>query len=450
MTIDILSYIIVLGELLLCMGIFAIRIPHRDRFYLRISICLIATVCLVVAASFLLLFLSRVEPFWKSYQIWAVSAHFFLIFIICGLGIFICFECDFWGALFCATSGYCVQHIGGRISSFVTNAITENVSEIAWLTQYILPVVFCVLTAFLIYRLLVVRSFHRNTEIIVDKKIQIVIVLCVVIVLIVYNTFGLQYARKVLILEEQSGREPTLGFAIRTFTYIMSLIIAFITLLLAVNMYSNKNVIRERDALQMVINERNQQYEAEKANIELINIKCHDLKHQVFSLKSGLDNDAIQDIDSVIESHIGFIKTGNEALDVILTNKNIQCKSKNINFTYFIDGESILFMQAHDIYALFGNALDNAIEASESVDESSRAISVTEQKNGSFINIHIENYFDGKLQYAEGHFVTKKRSEGHGFGIKSMEFIAKKYGGKISVSTKENIFMLDIFLCSTL
>ena len=71
------------------------------------------------------------------------------------------------------------------------------------------------------------------------------------------------------------------------------------------------------------------------------------------------------------------IDTGNKALNTVLMEKGLYCQSHDIQLTCMPSGDSLDFMQVADIYALFGNALDNAINATmELNDPSKRVINV--------------------------------------------------------------------------
>ena len=104
---------------------------------------------------------------------------------------------------------------------------------------------------------------------------------------------------------------------------------------------------------------------ADKENIDLINIKCHDMKHKIRLLTNGknFSNEERESIDKSITIYDSSLKTGNEALDVILTEKAFICNEKNVKFTCVIDGTLISFINETDIFSLFGNIMDNALNA---------------------------------------------------------------------------------------
>jgi sensor histidine kinase regulating citrate/malate metabolism len=143
------------------------------------------------------------------------------------------------------------------------------------------------------------------------------------------------------------------------------------------------------------------------------------------------------------------VKTGNPALDVLLTEKSNKCQVKGISLTCSGDGSVLSFMRTMDIYSLFGNAVDNAIEAVDSLEEEKKYIDIAIEKRGDLVFLSFSNYFNGTLApLAEGLPQTTKTDEigYHGFGMKSMKQIAGRYDGDLSVTTRGEIFYLNIYL----
>lgn len=108
--------------------------------------------------------------------------------------------------------------------------------------------------------------------------------------------------------------------------------------------------------------------------------------------------------------------------------------------------EKFSFIRENDIYALLGNILDNAIEGSEKrKKDEERVVSISTIAKKGFIRIHEENFFDGDLIYENNvRKTTKQNKLYHGFGVKSIKLIAKKYHGDVSISAKNGKFILDI------
>ena len=187
-----------------------------------------------------------------------------------------------------------------------------------------------------------------------------------------------------------------------------------------------------------------------KENMELINRKCHDLKHQIEGLKR-LDSDDernayIGEIEDAVLFYESAIKTGNETLDLILMEKQLFCKAHGITFTCICDGAQLSKMDTMDIYSLFGNAIDNAIEGIRDEDEKNRGIGLRVGRRGAILTLHIENYLGHPLKIVDGLPVTSKDTDYHGFGVLSIRHVVKKYKGTMSIRTDQNLFRLDILI----
>ena len=140
--------------------------------------------------------------------------------------------------------------------------------------------------------------------------------------------------------------------------------------------------------------------------------------------------------------------TRNAALDVALSGKMLACTNLGITMTCLADGRRIGFMEDSDIYALFGNILDNAIEATKTVtEEEKRIISLTIGTTGDLLLIDSQNYYAGEVQFVDGLPQTSKENkEYHGFGTRSIKTLTEKYGGDLKISAENGIFRLSIML----
>ena len=109
-------------------------------------------------------------------------------------------------------------------------------------------------------------------------------------------------------------------------------------------------------------------------------------------------------------------------------------------------------MHVTDICTIFGNALDNALEAVAMIeDPEQRLIHLTVKKHKNFILIQVLNYCTNMENVADltkgGHLKTSKADHrNHGFGIKSIRITAEKYGGSVNLDRKDGWFGLHIML----
>ena len=139
-------------------------------------------------------------------------------------------------------------------------------------------------------------------------------------------------------------------------------------------------------------------------------------------------------------------KTGNQVLDTVLTGKSLTCQQRGIRLTYVADGAALDFLDEMDLCTLFGNALDNAIESVERLpDLDRRLIHLTVARQKGFVQIRVENIFEGTLRF-EGDLpvTTKEDKRSHGYGLKSIRATAEKYDGSVTIRTRENWFELRV------
>ena len=194
---------------------------------------------------------------------------------------------------------------------------------------------------------------------------------------------------------------------------------------------------------------QHQEYLQSKENIESIGRLAHDLKHQIAALRAQVDPEhmaaGFEQLEASVQQYSAQQHTGNPVLDVILTAKTHTCADKGITFTAVADGKLLDGMSSMDIASLFGNALDNAIEATSKLsDPEKRLIRLALYRQGQFVVLRVENYYDSALKTdTEGNLrTTKKDTRSHGFGVKSIRHIVQQYGGEVTIRTKDHWFTL--------
>ncbi len=442
---DLVGAICYLITVITPVSMLALKTVKRQKFALRAVLCIVGLVA-IISVMALLIGLIDVNKY-AEYMIWAHTAKFLIIFILSAVCVKICFVCDWWGAVFCANAGYCVQHISARIGSIIEEFLLKEsylVYRVHWAVATLISMLVAV-AVFIVCYFIFIRKIKNNSVFVLTNKSQILIATFVVGITVFYNSFGISYASGCILQAEQNGLSVYYGYGSLMFVFLTSMIIAFLVFMLNCGMRDNKLLANEMDEIKRMLDEGKRQYEFEKKNIELINIKCHDLKHQLGAMKGKLYAEQIDELKDVIEIYDSSVEVGNEALDVVLTQKNLYCSQKGIRLTCLLNGKNYDFIPRHELYALFNNIIDNAIEAVEQLAEEKRIISITERTAKGFLTVRAENYYSGRLRIENGLPVSDKDSSEHGFGIKSMKLIAEKYGGGISVNTENDKFTLDIY-----
>lgn len=207
----------------------------------------------------------------------------------------------------------------------------------------------------------------------------------------------------------------------------------------------------ELEVQQQLWAQQKAQYELSAETVELINRKCHDLKYQIAALKHISDQTAreksIQSLEQAVMIYDSVVKTGNDILDTVLTEKSLLCEARGITLTCVADGACLDFMDAVDIYTIFGNALDNAIESAGKLeDPEQRIITVTVFSKADMVFLQLENFCSSQLTYNDGLPATSKEEDAgyHGFGLKSIRCTAEKYGGFLTIQNEDGIFLFRV------
>lgn len=188
------------------------------------------------------------------------------------------------------------------------------------------------------------------------------------------------------------------------------------------------------------------QYELTKQTVDILNFRYHDLRNQMNLLVR--DRGVAQEIENCLDSYYDSIRTGNEAMDVVLTEKSVLCRKNEIVFTCIADGQCMSYMSPVDIYSVLGNIIDNAVEYLSAIaDKEKRVISLMIRREGDMDMIQIENFLAERPREEQGMpLTTKKDKENHGYGLKSVRYILKKYEGIMRISMENRMFSLTIAL----
>lgn len=209
---------------------------------------------------------------------------------------------------------------------------------------------------------------------------------------------------------------------------------------------------KELNNIHSMLKAQYDKYRNYQTTFDVINMKYHDLKHQIAGLRAQMSEGErqkwIDSLEQELESYSPELETGNSVLDTLIAGKMMTCQNQNIKVTCVADGNVLDFMHVADICTIFGNALDNAIENVSLIEDPEKRlihISVSPKKN--FVLIQINNYCENQIKIKNGYPVTTKADKSnHGFGLKSIRYTVEKYHGTVTFSINKNWFELKILI----
>lgn len=366
-----------------------------------------------------------------------ISFAFMTAFVLaCGLFLF-CAEITLEDAVFGATCAYAVQHL-----SYVIHSFFETLYPMGRLISDVTGALIFFVTATVCYFI-----FARKLPISGNFGVGWVEAIRAMVMVLPYAFF------LSMIAEQNLKADADGSVALFLICRVYAAICCVFVLWIQTSTNEKVAVQIELNTQEMLWQQQKEQYKISRENIDLINEKCHDLKHQIIALRNagseGKKNQYLDEIEESVMIYDCGVKTGNEVLDTILTERSLSCKKENISWTCMADAEKLDFMDPVDLYALFGNALDNAIESVRNIkDTEKRVVAVTLYTKTNMIILQIENYYAGEIQFRDGLPITSKHHEKgyHGFGVKSLKRTAEKYGGSLSINAADHIFLLSIVI----
>jgi len=415
--IQLISPLIVLFELLLTSLICVFNKKHkREHFILRFILSILLCLC--------------ITPLWILFPYGLIDlVRYPLLLLGTFFVIYFSFKTTIWDVIFWGSTGLAIQHIIYCLESIVGFFFPS----LFYSFFFIITISLLVLTGEYFF---IARKKQFDTPESANNRPLIVMAAFIIMSAEILNTL-----RSVL----STGSDSILGLI----TSIYSLLCCVLTLLLQFSLSQHIQLKSELEIINHLMHSQKKQYAASEQNIQLLNMYCHDMRHIMNTLSSSDNQEYKQKINEVLERYDAQISTNNHALDVILTEKSLFCQSHKINFTCIADGSSLDFIKTTDLYSIFGNMLNNAIEATSKLDEDDthRSISLIVNQKDGFIYIHCENYFNGNLIFKDGlPQTTKKDIKYHGYGLKSMILYAQNYNGNVTFNTKDNIFYVNILI----
>jgi len=416
--------------LLIAEGLLLLRLPRRNRFPVRASLAVSA--CFLAALLFPIL----------NYNALYSSVMFLAFFALTVPAVKLCFDVSWRGCIFCTVAGYSVQHLASVCYDIVLtvggfSGTTQIYSNHAAQFDPVTTAIFLEVYA-LVYWCLYInfgRKLKRDEEITIRRPSLLALVMLTVLVEIVLNA---------LVIYRKYENLDMLYYLAASLTNVIS---SLSVLVILFSLLLQRSLETELSVVYQMWRQEQKQYEISKETIDLINVKCHDMKHQIraISRQASIDPAALEEMESVISIYGAVVKTGNQALDIILAEKNLYCQSTGVTISCIADGAKLDFMTDSDIYSLFGNLLDNAIRSVTALEPDKRVISFSVRAERALLSINSHNYYGGEVRMERGLPVSNQAKTGyHGFGVKSMALIVEKYGGTISFHAKSQVFNVNI------
>lgn len=219
---------------------------------------------------------------------------------------------------------------------------------------------------------------------------------------------------------------------------------------------SKQAALKEQsDRDRLLLSVQKEQYDVLAEYIENTRAARHDFKHNIIALKRMCEEKNFEQMQKFLDD--ADVHTNQEPIVTVSANKMTNIifdhylkKAKAADITVKLDMRvsKSYGISDSDLCVLFGNILENAIEACSTVSPEKRFIRIGSSEHAGRLFLTFDNSFDGKYVPDENNIaLSRKRNFSRsGVGLQSIRAIIEKYGGDMQIETKENVFCLSVML----
>ncbi len=177
----------------------------------------------------------------------------------------------------------------------------------------------------------------------------------------------------------------------------------------------------------------------------------HDFHHHLQSLKTQIESGEyaralayIEELDYKLTHVDTLLKTGNVALDAILSGKLAKAKEQGIPITMKANVADELIISDVSLSIIIGNLMDNAIEACQK-SGTEPFIHLYISMKGKMLYLHMMNAAGEKKKKRSGLFGSDKNGL-HGFGLRRTMTIIEENGGWCKFNSEDGAFTSEFLI----
>lgn len=237
-----------------------------------------------------------------------------------------------------------------------------------------------------------------------------------------------------------------------TLASLIMLIISNMLIVKLMNDFHNEVVNENKLILaEKMIEQQQKQYQMMFEENEVIHKLRHDQKNFIIGLLSQIQNKDYDEMVKQLNAQLQELQAGsgqnicgNSVIDTIINYKISEAKKKNIKIDFHYKGLHNIQISGIDLAILLGNALDNAIEATEKIEETEkRIVELYIYLNGNQLVVIIEN---NVIQNVDVDHLQTEKTGNHGYGVVNMKSVVNKYAGSLSFFCEDKVFKTVIVL----
>lgn len=204
---------------------------------------------------------------------------------------------------------------------------------------------------------------------------------------------------------------------------------------------------KEKSEMKSQLSSYRQQYKWLNERIEKEKKRRHNLRHHLRTMDTLAQNGQVESLQEYIARYLEEVRevelqklSGNPVVDEVMSYYVVQAREKQIDLTCSMKIRENLALNLADMTVLLGNAMENALYGCETCEEKARKIRVMIRQFRKNLLIKVENRIPSGEYESLGANVRK------GYGLESIDMIARKYQGSMDAVREEDKFVLRVIL----
>ena len=424
--ISILYYLIFTTEMLILDNILFHDRTKDKRRYLSAGILYITVMILTIA--------------YKDYYLPPVGACLYVMVFMLLL------ESKWWHRLL-----HCL--ITFLIAGSVETVLTVIMHRIPMYSQYVWPYEYPDILMEGIAVLLSITLVHRKglKQFLERCKVLKWYQLAAIAMIILGGTALLAYGNIVAHMDFWDGRGMTIQWIILVFV-----VIIFIGIIWFVYGSYDKDYYQKQNALKAeLLDAQKNYYDSMYQNdLEMRKFK-HDIRAQLGCLyqllEEGKAEEAKEYLGAIEKNYTQIkeikMKTGIYVLDLVINQAYVRAREKGISFHLKGTIKTEKAFNTYDLCSIFSNALNNAIDACEKIENQEKKIEIVLLEHSDTLRISISNPATEEMyQTIINSKTTKEDKRNHGLGIGNIRMAVERSHGQVEYRYQEGIITLEIYL----
>ena len=245
-----------------------------------------------------------------------------------------------------------------------------------------------------------------------------------------------------------TGRVRSTSLAFMVLAPLVFLLVYHVFWRIAVNLVETARLKSENELMEM----ESKRYEELRSYMNETRAMRHDFRQHLLAMDEYAKNGEVEKLTDYIgqftaslADHKGSF-SANAAVDAVASHYDQVAESQLTRIKWLIQLPEVLPIAESDFIAIFGNLIENALNATRALPEEKRDVHVTAKLlSDAMIGLTVKNHYEGTIKIGRNG-LPKATRPGHGVGLSSVEAAVHRYNGTLSIDTSDGLFTASVLL----